>query len=114
MVSMMYGWACAENRLWETVELPTLGLHALIERSIHAGTYHPAKSDLFIIATDQLTARLCHEADIHVTTESLAIISQCAARWLSQNQRLLRSDVVPPSHDSWREIRTLGEATAGL
>jgi hypothetical protein len=114
MVSLMYGWACAQDRLWETVELPTLGLHALIERSIHEGTYHPAKSDLFITASDQLTARLCHEADIHVTTESPAIISQCAARWLSQNQRLLRSDEVPPSRESWREVRTLGEATAGL
>jgi len=89
-------------------------LLALIERSIHEGTYRPSKSDLFITVSDQLTARLCHEADIHVTSQSPAIISACAARWLSRNQRLLRSDEVPPSRESWREVRTLGEATAGL
>jgi hypothetical protein len=114
LVSVMYGLACAEERLWERLELPPLDLLAFIERSIDKGIYLPAQSDLFITGSDQLTVLLCHEADIHVTTGSPAIIGRCASRWLLQNQRLLRSDEVPPARDSWREIRTLEEATAGL
>jgi hypothetical protein len=113
-VSIMYGWACAEEHLWEDIEVTPRDLLAHIERSIADGIYCPASSDLFITAFDQLTAHLCHEADIHIRTASPVIIRQCAARWLSQNRRLLRSDEVPPSHHSWREVRTVEDATSNV
>lgn len=111
-VAVMYGWACAEQHLWEEFKVRTPDLLSRIERSIDDGIYNPARSDLFITASDQLTAHLCHEADIHIKTASLVIIRQCASRWLSQDQRLLRSDEVPPSGSSWREVRTVEETVA--
>jgi hypothetical protein len=113
-VRIMYGWGCADEHLWEVFEVPTSDLLARVERSIEQDIYRPAKSDLFITASDQLTAHLCHEADIHITTASPVIMGPCASHWLSQNQRLLRSDQVPPTRTSWREIRTVEEATSGI
>jgi len=113
-VAVMYGWACAEPHLWEEFRVPTVDPFARIQRSIADRIYRPARSDVFITASDQLIVHLCHEADIHITTASPTIISQCASRWLSQSQRLLRSDQVPPSRSSWREIRTVAEATSGV
>ena len=113
-VAVMFGWACAEQHQWKEFWVPAGGLLAHIERSIDDCIYRPASSDVFIKASDQLIVHLCHEADIHITTASPTIIGQCASRWLSQNQRLIRSDQVPPSANSWREIRTVEEATSGV
>lgn len=87
-VTVMYGWACADEHLWKEVEFPPFDLLARIERSIEDGIYRPASSDLFITASDQMQAHLCHHSDIHITTASPQVIRQCASRWLSDNKRL--------------------------
>lgn len=111
-VTVMYGWACADEHLWEQVALSPFDLLTRIRRSIDNGIYHPTTSDLFITASDLLEARLCHESDIHITTASRSIIGLCASHWLSQNMRLVCSDQVSPSRESWREIRTVEEAAS--
>jgi hypothetical protein len=115
-VSVMYGVGCnAENdRLWVPFDIVTATLPEWIERSIRDGIYGPGNSDIFIFDKDRLTARLCHEADIHIETSFASIIQTCAHRWLGKGYRLVRSEVVPPSSDSWREIQSEAQATAGL
>ena len=115
-VSVMYGVGSRADidRLWRPQEILTGTLPQWIERSIEDGVYEPARSDICIVDRDRLTARLCHEADIHIETRSRSIVQGCADRWLAKAYRLLRSDQVPPSRSSWREILSAEEATAGL
>ena len=115
-VSVMYGVACKtdNDRLWVPFDIVTATLPEWIERSIQDGVYEPGNSDIFIFDKDRLTVRLCHEADIHIETSFASIIQMCAHRWLVKRYRLLRSEIVPPSSNSWREIHSVEEATAGL
>ncbi len=115
-VGVMYGVGCnAENdHLWVPFDIVTATLPGWIEQSIQDGTYEPGNSDIFVFDKDRLTARLCHEADIHIETSFAPIIQRCAHRWLGKGYRLLRSDIVPPSSNSWREIQSEEEAVAGL
>jgi hypothetical protein len=115
-VKVMYGVGCKADtdQLWCPFDIATAGLSDWIERMAQDGIYEPGRSDVFIFDADRLTARLCHEADIHIETRSLSIIQICAYRWLGKGYRLMRSDAVPASRDSWREIRSIEEATSGL
>jgi hypothetical protein len=115
-VSVMYGVGCKADtdQLWCPFDIATVSLSDWIARMAQDGVYEPGRSDLFIFDDDRLTARLCHEADIHIETRSLSIIQICAYRWLGKGYRLMRSDAVPTSRDSWREIRSIEEATSGL
>jgi hypothetical protein len=112
---VQYGWACnAEiDALWQPEEITTSELPVWIDRSITEGIYQPGRADVFIEARG-LKIQLCHEADIHVETEEAAIIRSCASHWLAKEYRLLRSDAVPPKHDSWRQVQSVEDAAAGL
>lgn len=114
-VSVMFGWACKAqpDQLWRSKEIVCASLSDWIAAAIQDGIFEPGRSDLSI-ESDGLTVLLCHEADIHVMTQSASVIATCSARWLRKGFRLLRSDQVPPERTSWRDIRTVEEAIAGL
>ena len=115
-VSVMYGVACNvdNDRLWAPFDVVTATLPEWIERSIQDGIYEPGNSDIFILDKNRLTVRLCHEADIHIETSFASIVQMCAHRWLGKRYRLLRSETVPSSSNSWREVHSVEEATVGL
>ena len=115
-VEVMYGCACNtdDNLLWTPREIAAATLPEWIERSMREGIYEPGESDIFIFDKDRLTAHLCHEGDIHLRTSGAAIVEKCASRWLGRGYRLLRSSEVPPTPQSWREIRSIDEATADM
>lgn len=116
VVNVQYGWACnaSTDALWQPEEITTAQVPDWIDRSIRTGIYLPGRSDVFIERRGRLKVQLCHEADIHVETEDAAIIRNCASRWLAKGYRLLRSDTIPPKHDSWREVHSVRDAAAGL
>ncbi len=82
----MYGWACNLDFdvLWKPKDIAVANLYDWIKRSIQDGVYEPGQSDIFIEARELLKVKLCHEADIHIATETAAIIEKCASRWLRQ------------------------------
>ncbi|MGA2131379.1 MAG: hypothetical protein ABSH50_03615 [Bryobacteraceae bacterium] len=110
-VTVMYGVGCKADidELWRESEIPTSALPEWIERSIRDGIYHPGAAGLFISSRDELTVELCHEGDIHVQTHSAAIVETCMRRWLERGYRVLKSDLVPASPGTWREIRSVRE-----
>jgi len=113
-VSVIYGWGCNLDVLWKPKDIAVANLYDWITKSIQDGVYEPGQSDILIEAGELLKVKFCHEADIHITTETAAIIEKCASRWLRQGYRVLRSNKVPPSHDSWQEVQSVENATAGL
>lgn len=116
VVSVEYGWACNADMdsLWQPKEIAISELPDWINRSISEGVYKPGRSDIFIEDRGRLKVQLCHEADIHIETQMAAIIRKCASRWLGKGYRIMRSDEVPPRRDSWREVRSVQDATTGL
>ncbi len=112
----MYGVACnaESDRLWREFNIAVAALPDWIEQSIRDGIYRPGTSDIFLCDGDRLAVKLCHEADIHITTQSPEVVEKCASRWLAKRYRLLRSDEVPASSSSWREVQSVQEATTGL
>ncbi len=115
-VSVMYGWGCnlEFDVLWKPKNIATANLYDWITTSLQCGVYEPGNSDIFIEDRELLKTKLCHEADIHITTEAATIIEKCALRWLPRGYRIVRSDKVPASHDSWRETKSVKDTTAGL
>lgn len=113
-VSVMFGVACETDQLWSPLEIPTLTLSDWIQQTIREGIYYPGKSDLYIYDSDRLSVHLCHEADIHLHTQSAAIVQKCATRWLGKRYRLLRNDEIAPSRSRWREIQSVEDAAADL
>lgn len=110
------GGACNADidTLYEPNEVAAANLSGWILSSIESGIYEPGRSDLLIEDRERLKVLLCHEADIHITTNTKAIIEQCASRWLAQGYRMLRSNEVPAKLGSWREVHSVDDATAGL
>jgi hypothetical protein len=115
-VSVMFGVACKvdHDQLWSPFDIGTPILVEWIERMIRDGVYRPADSDLYIDEGERLSIRLCHEADIHVRTQSASIVKTCASRWLEKRYRLLRNDQVPVSRSTWREVQSIEDAIADL
>jgi hypothetical protein len=115
-VSVMYGWACNVkiDALWEPKCIAVVDLSSWILGSIQNGIYEPGSSDLFIEDRERLKVLLCHEADIHITTKIKVIIERCASRWLQKGYSMHRSDEVPADCESWREVQSVGDATAGM
>ncbi len=91
-VSVMYGWACNLDfdALWKRKDIAVANLYDWIQSSIQLGIYEPGQADIFLEDGEILQIKLCHEADIHITAESAAIIEKCASRWLRKGYRILR------------------------
>jgi hypothetical protein len=115
-VSVVYGVGCNTDHieLWSPLYIPATELLRWIAQAAQRGIYKAGRFDIFIDAGDQLTVRLCHEGDIHVSARSASIFEKFASRWVDKEYRLLRNDVLPPGRASWREINSIEEATAGF
>ncbi len=92
-------WGCnlEFDVLWKPKDIAVANLYDWINTSIKNGVYKPGNSDIFIEDRELLKIKLCQEADIHITTETAAIIEKCASRWLCRGYRILRSNKVPPA-----------------
>jgi hypothetical protein len=79
-----YGWGCRidTNKLWSDMEVKVGDLPSLAKRSIEEGIYVPNQCDLILQDRSRtFTFNLCHESDIHLTTENPTLIEKASKQW---------------------------------
>lgn len=81
---MSYGWGCdldMEN-MYQEVPLPLSELRAWLAQSTETGIFTFGESDLHIESCDrEVEIELCHECDIHLTTDNEGLAQEVASEW---------------------------------
>lgn len=84
---VFYGWGCDLdiNELYQDIPLLLPELSDFITRSEHGGIFTLGKADLYVESADRAVQFvLCHESDVHVTSEDAAIIGEVGAAWAAK------------------------------
>jgi hypothetical protein len=81
---VQYGWGCKlpTDELWVDQDVRTGDMLDFIDKAEAGGVYIAGASDIFL--SDRLkifSVQLCHESDIHVTSERSAITGPVLERW---------------------------------
>ena len=82
-----YGWGCDldMNDLYQEVPLLLSHLREWIEQSTASGIFALGEGTLHIHSQDkEIEFELCHEADIHVTTENKELAQEVACGWTAR------------------------------
>lgn len=87
-VLVSYGWGCCDldmDQLYQERPLALLGLSDFITRSVQDGAFRLGDADLYIESADRAVQFvLCHESDVHVTTEDAAVAEEVGAAWVAK------------------------------
>lgn len=82
-----YGIMCdlPPEQLWEAHEIPSSSLLEFVQQSEDRGVFRLGSSDLWIAdRPGSFKFRLCHESDIHFTTDSEDRLRQVIEAWRAQ------------------------------
>ena len=82
-----YGWGCDLDMddLYQEVPLPLSDLREWIVQAAVSGVFTLGEGTLHIRSQDkEVEFELCHEADIHVTTENKEMAQEVACGWTAR------------------------------
>ena len=83
-LAVYYGWGSRLeiNQLWTPIDIKVEDLPAFVRDSVEQGIFSPGNSDLIIEdKAGSVKFLLCHESDIHLTTENLKLIEETKRHW---------------------------------
>jgi hypothetical protein len=110
----MYSVGCAidDNQRDKEISIPAAKLGKWISDSIERGIYTPGECDIIINDRGRLSARLCHESDIHIETVNPAVIAECVTRWLEMGHPIHRKSLT--AGKGWKSVWSVGDAISAL
>lgn len=82
-----YGWACDLDidELYQDRPLPLSDLSGFIARSEQDGVFTLGEADLYIESADHAVQFvLCHESDVHLTTDDAAMAEEVGTGWAAK------------------------------
>ena len=78
----MYGVGCAPHiSPWETISVLLPDLPEFIRASESSGAFSWADAGLYLFAGERLMIHLCHEGDIHITSDDGVFLASVKAYW---------------------------------
>lgn len=88
LVAYGFGCDCPDELLYQDVRIASPGLHAFMAEAVAAGYYRVGRDNLHVKTPDgRADFLLCHESDIHLTTEDAGLLDQVRAAWLADGHR---------------------------
>ena len=97
-LTVCYGYDCnLDPKEWyQEIEIKTDELLGFLSRSIAEGIYHLAEDNFHIQSKSlALEFMLCHENDIHLTTDNEEVRAYMKAKWAAK---------VPPGYERLNEV----------
>ena len=86
-VFVEYGWGCNldAGSLWQKQEVSLENLGQFATQAAAAGVFRPGGADLIVSEmSGSFQIIFCHESDIHIKTESLALLDTARTEWARQ------------------------------
>jgi hypothetical protein len=95
MLFVEYGWGAdlPQDELWKEISVPTDQLGIFVESSIAKRFFTPGVADLHISDENKIVQfKLCHEADIHLTTQDQTVLNRVAHEWTKEGIQGYKSE----------------------
>jgi hypothetical protein len=101
LVAYGFGCECPDELLYQDVTIPSAGLLGFIAEAEAANYYRVGRDNLHVKIPDgRADFLLCHESDIHLTTEDTGLLDRLRSAWLDDGDR----EMYEKDGGEWRRV----------